>query len=71
MGLTHAFGSKNAKFFLHLFLVKTRLEIILNGFVEKREIFFDYNKFFSKSHKLLFQKGLTNALVKKCQFLFM
>ena len=64
-GLTHAFGPKNAIFFLYLFLVKTRLEIILNAFVEKKQTFFDYNKL---SQKSLFPKGLSNALVTKCQF---
>ena len=50
-------------------MVKTRLERILNAFVENKETFFDYNnKNFSKSQKSLFPKWLTHALVKKCHF---
>ena len=50
-------------------MVKTRLEIILNAFEDKKETFIDYNnKNFSKSQKSLFVKVLTHALVKKCQF---
>ena len=64
-GVNPRFWSENYQFFLYLFLVKTRLEIILNAFVEKKETFFDYNKL---SQKLLFPKGLSHALVTKCQF---
>ena len=68
-GVNPSFWSEECQFFLHLFLVKTRLEIIFNAFVEKKETFFDYNnKIFSKSQKSLFPKGLTHVLVKKCQF---
>ena len=68
-GVNPSFWSEKCQFFLHLFLVKTRLEIIFNAFVEKKETFFDYNnKIFSKSQKSLFPKGLTHVLVKKCQF---
>ena len=50
-------------------LVKTRLEIILSAFVEKKETFFDYNKKnFSKSQKSLFAKWLTHVLVKNANF---
>ena len=64
-GVNSRFWSEKCQFFLYLFLVKTRLEIILNAFVEKKETFFDYNKL---SQKLLFPKGLSHALVTKCQF---
>ena len=68
-GVNPSFWSEKCQFFLHLFLVKTRLEIIFNAFVEKKETFFDYNnKIFSKSQKSLFPKRLTHVLVKKCQF---
>ena len=68
-GVNPSFWSEKCQFFLHLFLVKTRLEIIFNAFVETKETFFDYNnKIFSKSQKSLFPKGLTHVLVKKCQF---
>ena len=43
-GVNPRFWSEKCQFFLYLFLVKTRLEIILNAFVEKKETFFDYNK---------------------------
>ena len=43
-GVSPRFWSEKCQFFLYLFLVKTRLEIILNAFVEKEETFFDYNK---------------------------
>ena len=41
-GLTHALGQK-CQIFLYLDFVKTRLEIMLNNFGEKKENFF-YNK---------------------------
>ena len=68
-GVNPSFWSEKCQFFLHLFLVKTRLEIIFNAFVEKKETFFDYNnKIFSKSQKSLFPKGLTHVLVKNANF---
>ena len=52
------FWSKKGQFFLYLLLVKTRLEIILNAFVEKKETFFDYNnKKFFEVPKIAFSKG--------------
>ena len=39
-GVNPRFWSEKCQFFLYLFLVKTRLEIILNAFVEKKETFF-------------------------------
>ena len=57
-GVNPSFWSEKCQFFLHLFLVKTRLEIIFNAFVEKKETFFDYNnKIFSKSQNRFFQRG--------------
>ena len=41
-GLTHDFGPKNATFFFFLCSVKTKLEIVLTDFVDKKETFFDY-----------------------------
>ena len=38
-GLTHAFGQK-MYFFLELFLVKIRLEIMFNYFIDGKETFF-------------------------------
>ena len=58
---------QKCQFFLYLLLVKTRLELILNAFV--KGTFCDYNnKNYLKSPKSLFPKGLTHALVIKCQF---
>ena len=70
-GLTHAFRPKNANLFFICFFIKTRLEIILNAFVEKKQTFFDYNnQNFSKSKKIaFFQRGSPILLIKKCQFL--
>ena len=39
-GVNPCFRSKNAKFFFYLDLVKIRLEIMRNNFVEKKEFFF-------------------------------
>ena len=52
-------------FFLYLLFVKTRLEIILNAFAKKKEIFFDYN---DKNVSKTFSKGLIKTLAKKMQF---
>ena len=68
-GVNPRFWSEKCQFFLYLFLVKTRLEIILNAFVEKKETFFDYNKL---SQKLLFPKGVIPRFGHKMPiFLFM
>ena len=59
--------AKQCQIFLHLDLLKITLQIMLNYFEEKKEIFFDYKKEnFSKSKKLhFFFKGLTHAVGKK------
>ena len=68
-GVNPRFWSEKCQLFLYLFLVKTRLEIILNAFVEKKETFFDYNKL---SQKLLFPKGVIPRFGHKMPiFLFM
>ena len=42
-GLTHAFVKKSATLlFFYLFPVKTRREIVLTEFIDKKETFFDY-----------------------------
>ena len=56
-------------FFLYLLLVKTRLEIILNAFVEKKETFFAYNnKKFFEVPKIAFSKGVNPCFGKKMPF---
>ena len=57
--------AQKMQFFLYLLLVKTRLEIILNAFAEKKEIFFYYN---DKNVSKTFSKGLIKTLAKKMQF---
>ena len=49
---------KKCQIFLYLDLVKIKLELTLNNFVEKKETFFDYKENFFKFLKML--------LVKKC-----
>ena len=50
---------KKCQFFVYLGLVKIRLEIILNDFAEKKDLFFGYKKHnFSKSKKSHFSKGV-------------
>ena len=65
-GVNPSFGSEKCQFFLHLFLVKTRLEIIFNAFVEKKETFFDYNKQnFFEVPKITFSKGVNPCFGQK------
>ena len=50
---------KKCQFFVYLGLVKIRLEIILNDFAEKKNLFVGYKKHnFSKSKKSHFSKGV-------------
>ena len=42
-GLTHAFGQK-MYFFLELFSVKIKLEIMFNNVLERKETFFGHKK---------------------------
>ena len=64
-GLTHALGHK-CQIFLYLDFVKTRLEIILNNFGEKKETFFyKRTKIFDGPKNCIFLKGLTHAFGKK------
>ena len=56
-GVNPSFWSEKCQCFLHLFLIKTRLEIILNAFVEKKETCFDYiKKFFRTPKNHFFQR---------------
>ena len=63
-GLTHAFGQK-MPFFLYIYWIKVRLEIMLSNFEEKK--IFDYKKaeFFKVQKIAFFLKGLTHAFGQK------
>ena len=71
-GLTHTSGQK-MYFFLELFSVKIRLEIMFNNVIDRKETFFGNKKFnLLKSQKSHFSKGpfqRPTLLVKKCSFL--
>ena len=57
-GLTHAFGQK-MPFFLQLYLVKIRLEIMLDYFKEKKETFLTINSIIFQTPKTrIFFKGV-------------
>ena len=66
-GLTHAFGQKNAIFFLYLDLIKMRLEMTLSEFAIKRETFFDLkiHNFSKFKNYHVFSKELTHAFGQK------
>ena len=49
---------KKCQFFVYLYLVKIRLEIMLNDFADKKETFFGYK---NRS----FPKGITHAFGQK------
>ena len=53
-----------------MFLVKTRLEIRFNNFLDRKETIFDYKTKISKSPKnRMFPKRLTHAFGKKMPIL--
>ena len=57
-GLTDALV-KNCNFFLYLFSLKIRLEIMFNNVLDRKETFFGHKKFsLSKSQKSHFSKGV-------------
>ena len=67
-GLTHAFGQR-MYFFLYLYLVKKRLEIILNNVIDGKETFFrKKNSIFQSPKNRIFPKGLTHAFNQKMYF---
>ena len=67
----HAFG-QTMFFFLQLFSVKTRLEIMFNTLLETKETFFSHKKFsLSKSQKSHFPKGVNPCLSSKNVFFFL
>ena len=61
-GVNPCFQSKNVVFFLELFSVKIRLEIMFNNVLERKKTFFAHKKsiFLSPKNRML--------LVKKCSF---
>ena len=64
-GLTHAFSQKNS-FFLYLFSVKIRLEIMFNNVIDGKETFFAIkNSIFQSPQNRIFPKGLTHAFGQK------
>ena len=67
-GLTHAFGKKNALFFINLFSVNVRLEVKFNNVLHRKETFFGHEKFnlskSQKSHFLCFWSKNTLFLVE-------
>ena len=61
--------AKKSLFFLELFSVKIRLEIMFNNVLERKETFFGQKKsiFFSPKNQI-FPKGLTHAFGQKMSF---
>ena len=71
-GLTHAFGQKMYFFFLELFSVKIRPEILLNSVRDRKETFFGPKKCnLSKSQKSHFSKGVNPCFWSKYVFFFL
>ena len=67
-GLTHAFSQKNV-FFLFMFSVKIRLQIMFKNVLDRKKPFMVIKTSISQSpKKRIFPKGLTYALVKNCNF---
>ena len=61
---------KKCQFCLHLFLIKTRLEIRFNNFLDRKETIFDYKrKIFKTPKNRMFPKGLTHAFGEKMPIL--
>ena len=57
---------KKCQFFVYLYLVKIRLEIMLNDFAEKKETFFPIkNRIFLSLNNCTFPKGITHAFGQK------
>ena len=65
-GLNPCFWSKNVVFFLDLFSVKIRLEIMFNNVLERKETVFGHKKCnLSKSQKSHFSKGVNPCFRSK------
>ena len=60
---------KKCNFFLYLFSVKIRLEIMLHKVWDRKEAFFDYkNEVFETLKNGIFLKGLTHAFGQRMDF---
>ena len=71
-GVNPCFWSKNVVFFLELFSVKIRLEIMFNNVLERKETFFGPKKCnLSKSQKSHFSKGVNPCFWSKNVFFFL
>ena len=63
---------KKCSFFLQLFSVKIRLEIMFNNVLERKETFFGHKKSIFLSPKNgIFPKGLTHAFGQKMSWFFL
>ena len=71
-GVNPCFWSKNAIFFIVIFLLKIRLEVRVNNVLDRKKYFFYYkDKIFHSLKNHIFPKWLTHAFVKKSAiFLF-
>ena len=68
-GVNPCFWSKNVVFFLELFSVKIRLEIMFNNVLERKETFFGHkNVIFQSPKHRIFPKGLNHAFGQKMSF---
>ena len=57
---------KKCQFFVYLYLVKIRLEIMLNDFAEKKETFLAIkNRIFHSLNNCTLPKGITHAFGQK------
>ena len=71
-GVNPCFWSKNVVFFLELFSVKIRLEIMFNNVLERKETFLGHKKFsLSKSQKSHFSKGVNPYFWSKNEVFFL
>ena len=63
---------KNCNFFLYLFSLKIRLEIMFNNVLDRKETFFGHKHFnLSKSQKSHFSKGVNPCFWSKNVFFFL
>ena len=68
-GVNPCFWSKNVVFFLELFSVKIRLEIMFNNVLEEKKPFLTIkNSIFLSPKNRIFPKGLTHAIGQKMYF---
>ena len=64
-GLTHAFSQKNV-FFLFMFSVKIRLQIMFKNVLDRKKTFYGHKNFnLSKSQKTHFSKGVNPCFCQK------